>query len=356
MVPPGRHLELRADQAHAADRQRHRRRRGRQARPHLASGDLGPLSPGGVEPQRRSCDHSVRLRFRFLRGLDGRYAGPSRDCARQGRIQPWRYHGARRDRPHRRQGDAQRRRRPRRRDREPGRAARHQPDQPSGRPGLGQWRLCGGDAAAAARRRGPAHARPRHRRAVVRDRPQGEDARRQSRRAHARAPQCDDARSRADRRPRQPRGAPRRRCRRRRHPQPDELQAAGARRLLSRPAPARRRGPRPLRPAHRRHAGDPRPDTQRRRRLGGAAREPADPTSGDALFRHRSRRPGRPRRGRIRHSGVCRNGAPDGGRLVERQSRPRHRRRDGARPRRAHRDAAALRPLGRPYGDAARPR
>ena len=35
--------------------------------------------------------------------------------------------------------------------------------------------------AAAARCRGPAHARPRHRRAVVLDRPQGEDARGQSR-------------------------------------------------------------------------------------------------------------------------------------------------------------------------------
>ena len=39
--------------------------------------------------------------------------------------------------------------------------------QAAGRPELGQRRLCGGDAAPSARRGGEAHARPRHRRAMV---------------------------------------------------------------------------------------------------------------------------------------------------------------------------------------------
>ena len=42
-----------------------------------------------------------------------------------------------------------------------------------GRHGLGHRRLCGGDLAPPARRAGAAHAGPRHRRAMVLDRPQG---------------------------------------------------------------------------------------------------------------------------------------------------------------------------------------
>ena len=49
--------------------------------------------------------------------------------------------------------------------------------QRSGRQRLGHRRLCGGDAAPSARRQRPAHARPRHRRAVVRRQPQGAHAR-----------------------------------------------------------------------------------------------------------------------------------------------------------------------------------
>ena len=75
------------------------------------------------------------------------------------------------------------------------------------------------------------------------------------------------ARADQDRRPRLRRSGPRRgrrgRCR---HPQPDQLQAAGAGRLLSRPAPALGRAARSLRPADRRHAGHARPDQDRRRR------------------------------------------------------------------------------------------
>ena len=64
------------------------------------------------------------------------------------------------------------------------------------------------------------------------------------------------------------RGA-RRRCRRRcRHSQSHQLQAAGAGRLLSRPAPADRRDPRSLRATDRRHAGRARADPHRRRHAG----------------------------------------------------------------------------------------
>ena len=61
-------------------------------------------------------------------------------------------------------------------------------------------------------------------------------------------------------------GARRGRRGRCRHPQSHQLQAAGAGRLLSRPAPALRRAARSLRPADRRHAGHARPDPDRRRR------------------------------------------------------------------------------------------
>ena len=70
------------------------------------------------------------------------------------------------------------------------------------------------------------------------------------------AAEHDAARADQDRRAWLRRGGARRgrrgRCR---HPQPHQLQAAGARRLLSRPAPALRRDPRSLRAADRRHAG-----------------------------------------------------------------------------------------------------
>ena len=79
-----------------------------------------------------------------------------------------------------------------------------------------------------------------------------------------------------------------RRCRRRRrHPQPDQLQAAGAGRLLSRPAPHDLGNPRPLWPVDRRHAGHPRPDQIRWRRLRRrTAGQPAHAKAAGALFRH----------------------------------------------------------------------
>ena len=99
---------------------------------------------------------------------------------------------------------------------------------------------------------------------------------------HADAAEQRAARAGQDRRAcRRRGGAHRRRRGRCRHPQPDQLQAAGARRLLSRPAPAHRRPARPLRPADRRHAGHARPDQD-------AAATPAAPNC-KARRRRRSR-------------------------------------------------------------------
>ena len=103
-------------------------------------------------------------------------------------------------------------------------------------------------------------------------------------------------------------GAHRRRRGRCRHPQSHQLQAAGAGRLLSRPAPLSRRDPRPLRPTDRRHAGHARPDPhRRRRRRRRAARQPADAAAAGALFRHRHGRRRRHGRGRVRHPGLRRH-------------------------------------------------
>ncbi len=84
------------------------------------------------------------------------------------------------------------------------------------------------------------------------------------------------------------RGAPRRVRRRCGHPQPHRLRAAEPGRILSRPAQALRRDPRPLRPTDRRHARhawvDPHRRRHRRRR---AAGQPTHRTAARALFGHR---------------------------------------------------------------------
>ncbi len=182
----------------------------------------------------------------------------------------------------------------------PGRAGRHRTLTRSGRQRLGHRRLCGGDAAPSARYARRAHARPRHRRAVVRGRPQARTLAVEHDAAAAAAPELDAAHAGEDRRACRRRGGAHRRCRGRcRHPQPHQLQAAGAGRLLPRPAPAHRRPPRSLRPAHRRHAGHARPDQVGRRHRGGrAARQPADAEAARALFRHRHGPCRRHRRGR----------------------------------------------------------
>ena len=52
VVPAGRQLELRADQADQAGRRRHRSMSRPTAGPHFGPGDLGPLPPRSVEPRR----------------------------------------------------------------------------------------------------------------------------------------------------------------------------------------------------------------------------------------------------------------------------------------------------------------
>ena len=150
---------------------------------------------------------------------------------------------------------------------------------PAGRQRLGDRRIPGGDLAPPARYAGAAHAGPCDRRAVVRDQPQGPHARARSRSAVGDTAEQRAAGSGEDRRAQPRRGRAGRRGRSRcRHPQPDELQAAGPRRLLSRPAPPHCRPARPLRPAHRRHAGYARPDQERRRCACGAELQGSPPT------------------------------------------------------------------------------
>ena len=147
------------------------------------------------------------------------------------------------------------------------------------------------------------------------------------------------------RRGRQDRGR-RGRCR---HSQSDQLQAAGAGRLLSRPAPDDGGNPRPLWAIDRRHAGHARPAQDRRRcRRRGTAGQPADAETAGAVFRHRHGRRRRHRRDQFRHSGVRRHRARDGGGVDRDQARPRHDRCHGARSRGADGDVAALPAQWRP--------
>ena len=82
----------------------------------------------------------------------------------------------------------------------------------------------------------------------------------------------------------------------RRHPQPHQLQAAVAGRLLSRPAPSHRGNPRHLRTTARRHAGHARRDPHRRRRCRRfARRHAADAAAARAVLRRRDREAGRDR-------------------------------------------------------------
>ena len=180
----------------------------------------------------------------------------------------------------------QRRRRPPDRHDDRRRAGRHREDPAHGRTRLGLGRLCGGDAAPSARRGGEA---------ACPAAPSACNGSRSTKRARTlalemplpslmrpngtlRVPVRLDGLGAGEE------AQDRRRRRRRRHPQPHQLQAAGARRLLSRPAPAHGGDPRPLRPTDRRHAGHARRDPHRRRRLGGGARRhAADPAAARAL-------------------------------------------------------------------------
>ena len=182
-----------------------------------------------------------------------------------------------------------------------GRQSRHRADQNDRRQGLGHRRLSGRHLAPPARCAGAAHAGPRHRRAVVLDRPHGAHAGARHETAGDAAAQFRAQRAGASRGPCRRRGGAHRGGRRRcRHSQSHQLQAAGARRLLSRPAPAHRRSARSLRPIDRRHAGRARADPLRRRyRRRGIVRLAADAGAAGALFRHRHRRRRRHRAGDV---------------------------------------------------------
>ena len=154
----------------------HRRRR-RQAGAHLGSGAVGPLSAGSVDHRPQRAGDLDRLRCRLVCGGERRDAGPARNRARQAGIRAGREHDGRGDRAHRRQGHAQRDRRPADLHRHAGRDA-----------GTARLRVpvgsdwgSGAYVVATLRRpldaQGRAHARPRHRRAVVLDQSQGTHAR-----------------------------------------------------------------------------------------------------------------------------------------------------------------------------------
>ena len=226
----------------------------------------GAATGSKCRPAIPTARHVDRVRRRLVRRSQRRYARHAGDRARQGRVQAGRHHDRRGHGAHRRPRHAQRDRRSPDHDADLGCAAGPRQVAASGRSRLGHRRLCGRHLAPSARRAGAAHARPRHRRAVVLDRPQGAHARARHEAAGADAAEHDAARAGEARRPhRGRRGAHRRRRRRRRHSQSHQLQAAGAGRLLSRPAPADRRNPRSLWPIDRRHAGHARPDPHRRR-------------------------------------------------------------------------------------------
>ena len=226
-----------------------------------------------------------------------------------------RHHGGVGQCPHGRQAHHQRARRPPADDADRRRQGRHPAGQAHRRQGLGHRRLCAGDAAPSARCGGAADAGAGDRAEMVRHRQEDAHAAVDAVAAAAGAArhgaedsgQARRAQSRRGRQDRRRRG----RCR---HSQSDQLQAAGAGRLLSRPAPPDVRNPRPLRAIDRRHAGHARPDQDRRRfRRRRAAGLAADAKAAGALFRDRHGRRRRHRRNQFRHSGVRRHRARDGG-------------------------------------------
>ena len=324
---------------------------------HCPAGDVRPLPARSLDRRCQRAGDVGRLRRRLLCRVERRYARHARSRARQGRVRAGRYHDGRGDRAQRRPAHPQCHRR----------SAAGEPDHrgqawrragaSAGRPRLGHRRLSGRDTAAAARRAGAAHAGPRHRRAMVRHRSRGENARRRDQGAVAVAAEFDVADSgeacRARRRRgRQDRGR-RGRCR---HSQSDQLQAAVARRLLSRPAGACGGNPRPLRRLDRRHAGHARADPQRRRPRRAIARQPAHGAAAGALFRHRDGRRRRQCRSDVRRARLHRHHPRHGGGVEQGQGRPRHGRRHCARSGRTHGDAAALPASGRPLQPSSRSR
>ena len=258
VVPAERQLGIRADQAHRARRRRHGRRRRRQAGAHLAAGEMGPLSPRSVDRRRRTAP-ITSLSFDA-----GFYAEASADTPDllEVALDKTEYKSGDAmtvvgDRAHRRPPHAQRVHRP------AGRHARRRTCKAgSVRVPLTVGKDWGTGAYLVATLRRPLDA-PAQRmpgRAIGVQWFSIDRAARTlaldmklpaTHAAEFRAQRADQARRAYRRRG----GARRRRRRRCRHSQSHQLQAAGARRLLSRPAPAHRRDPRPLRAIDRRHAG-----------------------------------------------------------------------------------------------------
>ena len=144
---------------------------------------------------------------------------------------------------------------------------------------------------------------------------------------------------------------------RRRHPQPDLLHSPRSGGLVLRPAPARPRAARPLRPADRRLARRHGPaQDRRRRRRHGRRRQPADREARRLLRRAGPARRRRQGDGRFRHPAVQRHRARHGGRLDPRGRRPCRGRRDRPRPGRGDRRPAALHGPWRPRDAASRRR
>ena len=120
--------------------------------------------------------------------------------------------------------------------------------------------------------------------------------------------------------------------------------------LVLRPAPARHRDPRPLRPPDRRHARRARHAALRRRRLGRrhvGAGQPAGRGDARPVLGHRQGRRRRHRAGRVPDARLQRHGAPLGRGLERRQGRLGHQGRDRARSGGAHRLGPALPHAGR---------
>ena len=173
----------------------------RQAGAPVAAGAMGPLSPGGVDRRSQRPDH---LATPSMPASTPKPAPTRRTCWRsrstRAQVPERRHHERGGDRAHRRPPDGQRVHRPAGGEQGAGGQGRHRTRCDQGRQGLGHRRLCGRHLAPAARRAGQAHARPRHRRAVVRHRPRGAHARHEHEAAGGAAPAIDPRRAGAGRR------------------------------------------------------------------------------------------------------------------------------------------------------------
>ena len=160
---------------HARRRWRSHDRR-RQAVADDAVAAARPLSPRRqIDRRRRAADlGAVRCRLVFRR--QRRHAGPAGNLDRQAGIPVRRHHGGFGQCALGRQAHHQRARRPAADHPDHRRQGRHRAGQDSRRQGLGHRRLCGGDAAPSARRRGAADAGPGDRPEMVRHRQEGPHA------------------------------------------------------------------------------------------------------------------------------------------------------------------------------------